>query len=158
MSDELKALPAVELEEQVDAIIKDTTPKYWNIFSEKSRAVFRSDIKYISGEESFQEDFADKLVDYLKESTKQSYSPYSVFNNQGEETDFLTDIRYSKVYKRFKDNYANEKSNLESKNTTEDFFTTPLLISMAVSILLLLFTGVLFSIIRIEKHMSQRKS
>lgn len=158
LSDELKALSAVELEEQLDAVIKDTTPKYWKIFSEKSRSGLKNDIDYISGEEAFQEDFADKLVDYLKESSKQSYSPYGVFNYQGEETDFITDIRLSKVYKKFKESYAFEKSNLESKNISEDFFTTPLMISMAFSILLLLFTGVLFSIIRIEKHMSQRKS
>lgn len=156
LSDELRKLSAAELNESLDAVINDTTPKYWEIFFEKSKERISSDLSYQFVDESFQEDAADKLEEYLKESMKAGVSPYAVMNYQGEEIDFITDIRQSKVYKRYFDLYANGLSDLNSKNAQEEFFTNTRLIVLGSILLLLPFLGVLFSIMRIEKHLAKK--
>lgn len=95
--------------------IGDTTPKYWEIFFEKSKERVSSDLSYQFAEESFQEDAADKLEEY-----------------------------------------ANGLSDLNSKNAQEEFFTNTRLIVLGSILLLLPFLGVLFSIMRIEKHLAKK--
>ncbi|EKJ85890.1 hypothetical protein CLV96_3860 [Leptospira meyeri] len=156
ISEELKSLPYAELNESVEAVIQDTTPKYWQIFFEKSKERIANDLDYQFSEDSFKEDAAEKLISYLKESMKNGYSPYSLYNYQNEEVDFLTDLRQSKVYKRFFEVYSNGKSELDSKNAQDEFFTNTRLIVLGSILLLLPFLGVLFSIMRIEKHLAKR--
>lgn len=156
MSEELKALPYAELEQSQEAVISDTAPKYWNLFYEKSYPRIKNDLLNQFYEEEFQEDFSEKLIDYMKESANQKYSPYSVYNYQEEEVDFITDIKMSRVYKRFLENYIDEKNRLAAKNEIEEFFTQSRLIFIGISMLLLPFLGVLFSIMRIEKHIGNR--
>ncbi|MCW7506103.1 hypothetical protein [Leptospira paudalimensis] len=96
------------------------------------------------------------MTEYLKESMKKGYSPNAIYNYQNEEIDFLTDIKQSKVYRKFWEDYTSGKSQLDAKNAKEEFFTNTRLIVLGSILLLLPFLGVLFSIMRIEKHLAKR--
>lgn len=156
ISDELKSLPYAELNESVEAVIQDTTPKYWQIFFDKSKERIAYDLDYQFSEDSFKEDASEQLTAYLKESMKKGYSPYAIYNYQEEAVDFYTDLKQSKVYRKFWDDYTSGKSELDSKNAKEEFFTNTRLIVLGSILLLLPFLGVLFSIMRIEKHLAKR--
>jgi len=156
IGEELKAIPYAELENSIDAVIAETSPKYWKVFYDKSYPRIKSDLLNLSYEENFQEDFSEKLIEYMKASTNNKYSPFSIYNYQEEEVDFITDIKASRVYKRFLDDYTYEKNNLASRNQEEEFFSQSRLIFIGIAMLLLPFLGVLFSIMRIEKHIGKR--